>query len=118
MPSSKTRVFPIRCAGMDVGSNALRLSIAEFKSPDRDKILERKRGPVRLGESVFKTNRIAPGTRDLSLDAFRHFRRPMDEHGVVIPRAVAPRDTRHAQPRPDFLERVHTETGIDLDLIP
>jgi exopolyphosphatase/guanosine-5'-triphosphate,3'-diphosphate pyrophosphatase len=118
MPSSKTRVFPIRCAGMDVGSNAMRLAIAEFKSPDRYKILERKRVPVRLGESVFRSNRIAPQTLDQALDAFRDFRRCMEEHDVVVHRAVATSATREAKNRAAFLERVHTETGIDLDLIP
>jgi exopolyphosphatase/guanosine-5'-triphosphate,3'-diphosphate pyrophosphatase len=103
---------------MDVGSNALRLVIAEFKSPDRYKILERKRVPVRLGESVFKTNRIAPGTLDLALDAFRDFRRCMEEYGVVLHRAVATSATREAKNRAAFMDRVHTETGIDLDLIP
>ena len=59
MAETKSGTFPIRCAGMDVGSNAIRLAIAEFKSPTRYKILERKRVPVRLGESVFQTSRIA-----------------------------------------------------------
>ncbi len=118
MPSSKTRVFPIRCAGMDVGSNALRLAIAEFKSPTRYKILERKRVPVRLGESVFQTSRIAPDTLEAALDAFRDFRRCMEEYDVVLHRAVATSATREAKNRAAFLERVHTETGIDLDLIP
>src|SRR3989442_6070033 len=118
MPSSKTRVFPIRCAGMDVGSNALRLAIAEFKSKDRYKILERRRVPVRLGESVFKTNRIAPETLEAAIDAFRDFRRTMEEYDVVLHRAVATSATREAKNRAAFLERVHTETGIDLDLIP
>jgi len=38
--------------------NAMRLIIAEFKSPTRYKVVERVRMPVRLGASVFKTNRI------------------------------------------------------------
>jgi len=118
MPSSKTRAFPIRCAGMDVGSNALRLAIAEFKSPTRYKILERKRVPVRLGESVFQSSRIDPETLEAALDAFRDFRRCMEEYGVVLHRAVATSATREAKNRAAFLERVHTETGIDLDLIP
>src|SRR5438552_16599426 len=112
MPSSKTRVFPIRCAGMDVGSNALRLAIAEFKSPDRYKILERKRVPVRLGESAFKTNRIAPNTLEAALDAFRDFRRTMEEHGPVLHRAAATIATPDAKNRPPFLQRLHTEAGI------
>ena len=56
---------------MDVGSNALRLAIAEFKSPTQYEILERVRIPVRLGESVFKTQRIDPVTMEAALDAFR-----------------------------------------------
>jgi exopolyphosphatase/guanosine-5'-triphosphate,3'-diphosphate pyrophosphatase len=103
---------------MDVGSNALRLAIAEFKSPTRYKILQRKRVPVRLGESVFQTSRIAPGTLEAALDAFRDFRRCMEEYGVVLHRAVATSATREAKNRAAFMDRVHTETGIDLDLIP
>ena len=118
MSETKAGTFPIRCAGMDVGSNAMRLAIAEFSSPTRFKILERKRVPVRLGESVFKTNRIAPETLDAALDAFRDFRATMEEHGVVLHRAVATSATREAKNRSVFLERVHTETGIDLEMIP
>ena len=118
MGDPKSGTFPIRCAGMDVGSNAMRLAIAEFKSPTRYKILERKRVPVRLGESVFKTSRIAPETLEAALDAFRDFRRTMEEHGVVLHRAVATSATREAKNRSLFLERVHTETGIDLEMIP
>jgi len=118
MPASKTRAFSIRCAGMDVGSNAIRLTIAEFKSPTRYRILERRRVPVRLGESVFHTGRIAPETMDAALDAFRDFRRCMEENGVVVHRAVATSATREAKNRAAFLDRVHSETGIDLELIP
>jgi exopolyphosphatase / guanosine-5'-triphosphate,3'-diphosphate pyrophosphatase len=118
MPASKTRAFSIRCAGMDVGSNAIRLTIAEFKSPTRYTILERMRVPVRLGESVFHTGRIAPETMDAALDAFRDFRKCMEENGVVVHRAVATSATREAKNRAAFLDRVHSETGIDLELIP
>jgi len=118
MGDPKPGTFPIRCAGMDVGSNAMRLAIAEFKSPTRYRILERKRIPVRLGESVFKTSRIAPDTLDKALEAFHDFRETMKEHGVVLHRAVATSATREAKNRSTFLERVHEETGIDLEMIP
>src|SRR5438093_1376094 len=114
MPASKTRAFSIRCAGMYVGSNAIRLTIAEFKSPTRYRILERRRVPVRLGESVFHTGRIAPETMDAALDAFRDFRRCMEENGVVVHRAVATSATREAKNRAAFLDRVHSETLASL----
>jgi exopolyphosphatase/guanosine-5'-triphosphate,3'-diphosphate pyrophosphatase len=102
---------------MDVGSNAFRLAIAEFTSPTRYRILEKVRIPVRLGESVFHTHRIDPGTMDAALEAFRSFRRTMESHGVVVHRAVATSAPREAKNRAAFIERVHTETGIDLELI-
>ncbi len=102
---------------MDVGSNALRLTIAEFKSPTRYKVIERVRMPVRLGASVFQTNRIDPATMEAALMAFRAFRKTMEEHEVVVHRAVATSATREAKNRAAFLERVRAETGIDLELI-
>ncbi len=109
--------FPIRCAGMDVGSNAFRLVIAEFKTPTQYRVLERVRVPVRLGESVFRAGRIDPATMEAALDAFRRFRRTMEGHDVVVHRAVATSATREARNRAAFLERVHQETGLDLELI-
>jgi exopolyphosphatase/guanosine-5'-triphosphate,3'-diphosphate pyrophosphatase len=102
---------------MDVGSNALRLIIAEFKSPTRYKVIERVRMPVRLGASVFQTNRIDPETMEAALEAFRAFRKTMEAHEVVVHRAVATSATREAKNRAAFLERVRAETGIDLELI-
>lgn len=102
---------------MDVGSNALRLAIAEFTGPDKYEILDRVRMPVRLGESVFKTQRIDAATMEAALDAFRAFRRKMEQHGVVVHRAVATSATREAKNRAAFLERVRSETGLDLELI-
>jgi exopolyphosphatase/guanosine-5'-triphosphate,3'-diphosphate pyrophosphatase len=102
---------------MDVGSNAFRLAIAEFTSPTRYRILDKVRVPVRLGEPVFRTGRIDPVTMDAAVEAFRTFRRTMEAHGVVVHRAVATSATREARNRATFLERVHSETGIDLELI-
>ena len=102
---------------MDVGSNAFRLVIAEFTSPTKYKVLDRLRVPVRLGVSVFHTQRIDPATMDAALDAFRDFRKRMEDNGVVLHRAVATSATREAKNRGAFLERVRSETGLDLELI-
>ncbi|HET9252898.1 MAG TPA: Ppx/GppA phosphatase family protein [Candidatus Eisenbacteria bacterium] len=119
MPSTKTSKtkFPIRCAGMDVGSNAFRLVIAEFKSPTKYKVLDRMRVPVRLGDSVFRSQRIDDATMEAALDAFRQFREKMEEYEVVLHRAVATSATREAKNRGAFLERVHAETGLELEMI-
>ena len=102
---------------MDIGSNAFRLVVAEFKTPTQYRVLERVRIPIRLGQSVFDNGRIDPATVEEALDAFRTFRRVMETHGVVVHRAVATSAVREARNRAAFLERVHQETGLDLELI-
>lgn len=102
---------------MDIGSNAFRLVVAEFKTPTQYRVLERVRIPIRLGQSVFENGRIDPATLEESLDAFRTFRRAMETHGVVVHRAVATSAVREARNRAAFLERVHQETGLDLEMI-
>ena len=102
---------------MDIGSNAFRLVVAEFKTPTHYRVLERVRIPIRLGQSVFDNGRIDPATMEQALDAFRTFRRTMETHGVVVHRAVATSAVREARNRAAFLERVHQETGLDLELI-
>ncbi|HET9950764.1 MAG TPA: Ppx/GppA phosphatase family protein [Candidatus Eisenbacteria bacterium] len=102
---------------MDIGSNAFRLVVAEFKTPTQYRVLERVRIPIRLGQSVFENGRIDPATMEQALDAFRTFRRTMEAHGVVVHRAVATSAVREARNRAAFLERVHQESGLDLELI-
>ena len=75
-PTPRT-TFPIRCAGMDIGSNAFRLVVAEFKTPTQYRVLERVRVPIRHGQSVFDNGRIDPATMEQALDAFRTFRRTL-----------------------------------------
>src|SRR5205085_11633746 len=55
---------------------------------------------------------------EAALEAFRQFRGLMKENGVVLHRAVATSATREAKNRSTFLDRVHEETGIDLEMIP
>lgn len=109
--------FPLRCAAMDVGSNAIRMVLAEFRNPSRYRVLERMRVPVRLGEAVFQTGWISPETMEAALEAFRDFRRSMVEHEVVVHRAVATSATREAKNGPALLERVRTDSGIALEMI-
>ncbi|HSQ61386.1 MAG TPA: hypothetical protein VLT84_13355, partial [Acidobacteriota bacterium] len=53
--------FPIRCAGMDVGSNAFRLVIAEFKTPTQ---LARSRRSGPIGGRRYLAQRPRPSGRD------------------------------------------------------
>ena len=55
--------FPLRAAAIDMGSNAIRLLVAEFSNADKFTPLETVRAPVRLG------HRLPAGCLDFRVNA-------------------------------------------------
>jgi len=107
-------------AAIDVGSNAIRLLIANVESVEGERkmtILESIREPVRLGQDVFKSGTIAEETIDRALEAFGRFKALIDQHGVKWTKAVATSATREAQNRDLFIDRVQQHSGIEIAVI-
>ncbi|MGB6122920.1 MAG: Ppx/GppA family phosphatase, partial [Bacteroidota bacterium] len=104
-------------AAIDVGSNAIRLSIAGADGDRQLSILEDIREPVRLGQDVFSRGVIAEGTIDRAVEAFRRFDETIRRHGTIWTRAVATSATREAQNKEIFIDRVAQASGIELATI-
>jgi len=104
-------------ASIDVGSNAMRLAIG-FVGHDRVlHVVEELREPVRLGQDVFTKGRVGRETLRRSVQAFRHFKEIIDQHGVLATKAVGTSALREASNRDLFLKRILQETGIELKVI-
>ena len=106
-----------RVAAIDAGSNAIRFVVADFDGPVSHEVIHKRREPIRLGHRVFTHGRLDDGAMDEAVRAFLDFRGEMDALGVEGMRAVATSATREAGNRDQFLERVRSETGIDLEPI-
>lgn len=104
-------------AGIDVGSNAIRLSIGTVDGERKLSIIDNLREPVRLGQDVFTTGTIAEQTIDNSVEAFRRFRQAIDERAARWTRAVATSATREATNRDLFIDRIAQATGIEISVI-
>ncbi|TVR53249.1 MAG: Ppx/GppA family phosphatase [Gemmatimonadales bacterium] len=102
---------------MDTGSNAIRFQAAHFLAPGRYVEVESERVPVRLGHQVFLRGRLAPTAIDAAVEAFVHFRERMDALGIEHYRAVATSAVREARNGPLLTERIHRESGIQLEVI-
>jgi exopolyphosphatase/guanosine-5'-triphosphate,3'-diphosphate pyrophosphatase len=109
--------FPVRAAGVDAGSNAIRFLAAEFTSPTDYRTLVFDRVPVRLGHQVFLRGRLAPDTLDAAVRAFASFRQHMEAADVAHYRAVATSAVREARNGPLLRDRIARETGIELEVI-
>ncbi|PJA33484.1 MAG: exopolyphosphatase [Zetaproteobacteria bacterium CG_4_9_14_3_um_filter_53_7] len=104
-------------AAIDVGSNAMRLGIATRDSTGTPTLIQRYREPVRLGHDAFTTGIFSQQTMDDAVEAFRQFRRILDQHHIDTFRATATSAMRDSGNGTELAKRIFDETGIDLQLI-
>ena len=89
MPSEDRRTFPIRLGAIDIGSNAMRMLAAGFRSATALDLLDQLRVPVRLGHAVFLTGQLTDETMSAAIAALQLFRRRLSDLGIEQYRAVA-----------------------------
>ena len=104
-------------AAIDVGSNAVRLSIANVDSNGGYQNVYYERAPVRLGQDVFTKGVISAHTIDKMLDTFSQFKEKLKEHAVTHVKAVGTSSLREAMNRDVVLKAVNKSTGIEISII-
>lgn len=107
-----------RLAAIDIGSNAMRMQVAELQPGFVLTPVKSLRVPVRLGHDVFANELISEATLTRALKAFRTFADGMARLKVQQYMAVATSATREAENRQRFLDLVRKETGIEVQLLP
>src|SRR4051794_17263507 len=106
---------PIPVAVIDVGSNSIRMCVAEIFADGRVNELEYLTQPVRLGVDTFRRGRISGPALQAACSALTGFRKVMQTYGVRRYRAVATSAVREAANCDAFLDRVLVTTGLQLD---
>ncbi len=112
---------PMRVAGIDCGTNSIRLLVADVvREPDgRPRLTDvhREMRVVRLGEGVDATGRLSSHALDRTWRALADYAAVITASGVVRTRMVATSATRDAGNRPDFVEMVRSTLGQDPEVI-
>lgn len=119
MPSTATRTKakPVRVAAIDVGSNAVRLMIADVSKSGAFRVVRDDRVATQLGKGLADTGLLNPAGIGSSVDALATFAKAARKPGIDAVRIVATAAVREARNGRAFLERVHRETGLEVDLI-
>ncbi len=103
-------------AVIDLGSNSVRLQIAQPTEKGYEVLYEAKE-PVRLGEDVFLTRKLAPDAIERTITALKGFSLKMATYKVARMRAVATSAVRSSTNKEYFLERVRSEVGINFEVL-
>lgn len=106
-----------RVAGIDCGTNSIRLLVADVDDAGRLTDVDRRMEVVRLGQGVDRTGRIAPEAMERTLEAARRYAQVCADLGAERIRFVATSATRDAQNRQEFVDGVRAALGVQPEVI-
>jgi exopolyphosphatase/guanosine-5'-triphosphate,3'-diphosphate pyrophosphatase len=106
----------VRVAGIDCGTNSVRLLVADLAGGElRD--VAREMRIVRLGQDVDRTGRLAPESLARTRTALLEYAELIAGHGARRVRMVATSATRDARNREAFTAMVREVLGIDPEVV-
>ena len=120
MPDQQTYLTPDlapRLGAIDIGSNSIRLVIAEAQPGGRYRVLDDERESTRLGRSLAKSDMLDETSIDASLNALRRFKSIAEGLGVQSLRAIATCAVREATNGAEFCQRVQQQLDLPIEVI-
>jgi exopolyphosphatase / guanosine-5'-triphosphate,3'-diphosphate pyrophosphatase len=101
---------------LDLGTNNCRLLLAK-PSPSGFTVVDAFSRIVRLGEGASQTGRLSDAAMKRTIDALRVCANKLIWRNVMRRRLIATEACRVAENGLEFIERVHVETGLRLEVI-
>ena len=114
MPASQ----PVRFAAIDIGTNSIRLSVAEVEADGTYRVLDEERDMVRLGHGLFESGRLNAAAIERGLTALGKMKAIADGFEVTEIRAVATSAVREAANGRAFVREARRRCGLRIDVIP
>ncbi len=104
-----------RFAAIDIGSNSVRMEVAEIAAKTR--VLASERQVTRLGSSVFRTGRVSSEAIDFLCNTLTQMASIYKRFEINGIRAVATSAVRDASNQREFLDRVSEAAGTPVEII-
>jgi exopolyphosphatase/guanosine-5'-triphosphate,3'-diphosphate pyrophosphatase len=104
-------------AALDLGTNNCRLLVAVPGRPGQFRVIDAFSRIVRLGEGLTASGRLSELAMDRAVEALKICGDKLRNRTVRQSRLIATEACRSAANGEEFLSRVKTETGLDLEII-
>ena len=103
-------------AVIDVGSNAIRMVVADVSPDGQINVLEQTQRAVRLGQDTFVGARLSSHTMSAAISVLSDYRRILETYKVTQMRAVATSAVREASNSDAFLDRIYMSSGLEVEV--
>src|SRR5262245_45751638 len=110
-------VSPVRLGAIDIGTNSIRLIVAEVEPDGGYRVLDEEREMTRLGHGLFARGRLASEPIERSLAALARMKVIADGFMVAELRAVATSAVREASNGRAFCQEVRRRCGLRVEVI-
>ncbi len=104
-------------AAIDIGSNAIRMVIAQVSPEGNIEVLERLHQAVHLGQDTFRTGFIDRKSMRFAVTILRKYRQVISAYGIKHILAVATSSVREAVNADVFIDRIAMATGFEVEII-
>jgi len=105
-------------AAIDVGTNTIRLLVAEAGTLGDFRLIDEEQAITRLGEDLLRTGSLKEEAMVRTTAVLRRYAEIAREYGAEAVQAVATSAVREAMNGEDFNAKVLKETGLTLRIIP
>jgi exopolyphosphatase/guanosine-5'-triphosphate,3'-diphosphate pyrophosphatase len=106
-----------RLGAIDIGSNSVRLMVAEALRGGTYRILDEEREPTRLGKSMSTEGGLDAEAMERTIQALGTFKMIAAGFQVTSLRTIATCAVREARNGPDFCRRVREQVGLEVEVI-
>jgi len=106
-----------RLAAIDLGTNSIRLIVAEAASNGAYRVLDDEKEVARLGRGLAATRQMSEESMRLAVETLGHMRSIAEGYGVERLDVVGTAVIREAENRETFIERVRDRTGLEVKVI-
>lgn len=108
---------PLRLAAIDVGTNSIRLLIAERDDEGGYRVLDEEKVSPRLGHGMAETGMIAPDRMEEAIDAVERMKQIAVGYGVAEVRVIATSAVREASNGHEFVAGVQRLSNLRTEVI-
>ncbi|MEM6471591.1 MAG: Ppx/GppA phosphatase family protein [Planctomycetota bacterium] len=105
---------------IDIGASSIRMAVAELRGGGKVRKLDQLVQPIQLGLDTFETRKLSRKSIEQVVVVLRNYKRVLREYGIKEPRnvrVVATSAVQEASNRLQFIDRVFTATGFEVEPI-
>jgi exopolyphosphatase/guanosine-5'-triphosphate,3'-diphosphate pyrophosphatase len=107
----------MRLASMDIGTNSVKLLVADVENQQIKNVLLELMDITRLGEGIDRNYELLPEAMDRTLHAISDFQNRAKQLGAENTIAIATSAMRDAKNRDVFIQKVMEKTGLNLQIV-